>query len=225
MGKARMNFQRGPLAGRIAGALWDLHEADTTVETYYKVNASFGDIWSVVLGRKPATMASWWQGWLDAGLDGCSALGTLFQNTKYKFQFMVPPASAVTSQSDTEARIDLPFTQGTLLTSKYINLTVVEGVSPCKNTVASGAPPTSSENVTINGVVFLKETGSEPAAGNLFEWEAYSVVRPNTNGCARIGIVLPSSNPGSSSPPPPPFDKAAESAVFQTILSTLAWIP
>ncbi|MFZ5857772.1 MAG: NBR1-Ig-like domain-containing protein [Chloroflexota bacterium] len=150
---------------------------------------------------------------------------TLFQNTKYKFQFMVPPASTVTSQSDMEARIDLPFTQGTLLTSKYINLTVVEGVSPCKNTVASGAPPTSSENVTINGIVFLKETGSEPAAGNLFEWEAYSVVRPNTNACVSIGFVLRSSNPGNFSTPPPPFDKAAESAIFQTILSTVAWIP
>ena len=70
---------------------------------------------------------------------------------------MFPPGSTVVSQSDNEARIDLPFTQGTLLTSKYINVSVAEGVNPCKNTVASGGAPATSENVTINGIAFLKE--------------------------------------------------------------------
>lgn len=96
------------VAGRIAGALWDLHEADTTVETYDKVNASFGDIWSVVLGRKPATMSSWWQGWLDAGLDGCSALGTLFQNTiDYNTPPVVSHLADVEMDEDTTLAIDL----------------------------------------------------------------------------------------------------------------------
>ncbi|RJP48914.1 MAG: hypothetical protein C4583_13415 [Anaerolineaceae bacterium] len=150
---------------------------------------------------------------------------TMFENTKYKFQFKYPPLSTIASQSDTEARIDLPFTGGTLLTSKYININVAEGVNPCKNTVASSGIPTSSENVTINGITFLKETGSDAAAGSVFEWESYSAVRPNTNACVSIGFVLRSSNPGNYATPPPTFDKAVESAIFQTILSTFAWMP
>jgi hypothetical protein len=79
--------------------------------------------------------------------------------------------------------------------------------------------------VTINGVTFLKETGSEGAAGSLYEWEAYSAIRPNTNACVSVAFVLRSSNPGNFTTPPPPFDKVAESAVFQTIMSTFVWAP
>jgi hypothetical protein len=138
---------------------------------------------------------------------------------------MYPPASTVTSQSDTEARIDLPFTQGTLLTSKYINVSVAEGVTPCKNTVASGGAPTSSETVAINGINFLKETGSEGAAGSIYDWVSYSTTRPNTNACVSVAFVFRSRNAGSDPSAPPPFDKVAEAAVFQTIISTLAWMP
>jgi len=150
---------------------------------------------------------------------------SVFQNTKYKFQFKYPPNSTIVDQADDSARIDLPFTQGTLLTSKYINVSVAEGVNPCKNTVSSGGTPTSSGDVTINGITFLKETGSEAAAGNLYEWESYSTIRPNTNACVSVAFVLRSANAGDFPTPPPPFDKAAESAVFQTIISTFAWAP
>jgi hypothetical protein len=150
---------------------------------------------------------------------------TAYQNTKYKFQFLYPPSSTVVDSKDDSAKIDLPFTTGTTLSSKYINVSVTEGVSPCKNTVASGAPPTSSENVTINGIAFLKETGSEVAAGNIYDWVAYSTVRPGTNACVSVGFVLRSQNTGTDPAAPPAFDKVAESAVFQTILSTFAWLP
>jgi len=100
---------------------------------------------------------------------------------------------------------------------------VVEGTSPCKSTVAGTYPPTSSENVTINGITFLKEIGSEPAAGNLFEWESYSAIRPNSNACVSIAFVLRSGAEGTSTLPA--FDKAAESAVFPVIMSTFAWLP
>lgn len=150
---------------------------------------------------------------------------TLYQNAKYKFQFMYPPASTVTSQSDTEARIDLPFAQGTLLTSKYVNVNVAEGVTPCKNTIPSGGAPISSETVAINGANFLKETGSDGAAGSIFDWVSYSVTHPNTNACVSVAFVFRSRNAGSDPSAPPPFDKAAEAAVFQTIISTFAWMP
>jgi hypothetical protein len=79
--------------------------------------------------------------------------------------------------------------------------------------------------VTINGITFLKETGGDVAAGNLYEWEAYSAVRPNTNACVSVAFVLRSQNAGSDPSAPPAFDKAAESAVFQIIMSTFAWAP
>ncbi|OQY80499.1 MAG: hypothetical protein B6D40_12820 [Anaerolineae bacterium UTCFX3] len=126
-------------------------------------------------------------------------------------------------QEDDDARIDLPFAQGTLLTSKYIDIKVVEGANPCKNSVA-GSPPASSGDAAFNGITFLKETGSEPAAGNVFDWEVYSAARP-TNACVSIGFVLRSSSPGAYSTPPPAFDRAAESAVFAVIMSTFAWMP
>jgi hypothetical protein len=150
---------------------------------------------------------------------------SIFQNVKYKFQFKYPPGASITDQSDVSGRIDLPITQGTLLSSKYVDVSVTEGANPCKNTVASGAPPATSGNVTINGITFLRETGSEPAAGNLYEWEAYSAVRPNTNACVSVAFVLRSANAGNFTNPPPAFDKAAESAVFQIIMSTFAWAP
>ncbi len=146
-----------------------------------------------------------------------------YQNNKYKFTFKFPPNSTITDQAEASARIDLPFTQGTRLSSKYINVIVVEGTSPCKSTVAGTYPPTSSENVTINGITFLKEIGSEPAAGNLFEWESYSAIRPNSNACVSIAFVLRSGAEGTSTLPA--FDKAAESAVFPVIMSTFAWLP
>jgi hypothetical protein len=148
---------------------------------------------------------------------------TMFQNTTYKFQFKYPPGSTITDQANASARIDLPFTQGTLLTSKYINVSVVEGVTPCKSSVPGVGVPTSSVDVTISGITFLKETGSEGAAGNLFEWESYSAIRPNTNACVSVAFVLRSNNTGTSSSPA--FDKVAESAVFPLILSTFAWMP
>jgi len=79
--------------------------------------------------------------------------------------------------------------------------------------------------VTINGITFLKETGSEVAAGNIYDWVAYSTVRPTTNACVSVGFVLRSQNTGTDPAAPPAFDKVAESAVFQTILSTFAWLP
>jgi hypothetical protein len=150
---------------------------------------------------------------------------SIFQNAKYKFQFKYPPGATITDQSDVSGRIDLPITAGTRLSSKYVDVSVTEGANPCKNTISGGAPTVTSGNVTINGITFLKETGGDVAAGNLYEWEAYSAVRPNTNACVSVAFVLRSQNAGSDPSAPPAFDKAAESAVFQIIMSTFAWAP
>lgn len=148
---------------------------------------------------------------------------SVFANTKYNFQFKYPPGSTVTDQSDNTGRISLPITAGTLLTAKFVDVNITEGLATCANAIAGGGPVAASGNVTINGITFLKETGVGAAAGSAYEWEAYSAFRPNTNACVSIAFVLQSADPGNFTTPPPPFDKAAESAVFQTIMSTFAW--
>ena len=67
--------------GRIAGAFWDMHENDQTVEEFDRFNASFKDIWEVIDQKRPNTMAEWWAGWKALGKDGCAAVGSLYQNT------------------------------------------------------------------------------------------------------------------------------------------------
>lgn len=123
--------------------------------------------------------------------------------------------------TDTHARIDLPYTSGTNLVEKYLEATVTESASVCKY---SGLI-TTSETVTINGTQFLKETGGEGAAGNLYDFVAYSAFKPGTATCVTVLFVLHSTNPGVYTTPPPIFDMAAESAVFATIMSTFGWIP
>ena len=112
----------------------------------------------------------------------------------------------------------LPFTAGTNLVQKYVDISVVEGANPCKSPQTT--PMASSENVTINGIQFLKEIGSEGATGNLYDWTAYSTLKGNA--CISLTFVLHSTNPGVFQTPPPLFDAAAESAVFGTIMSTYA---
>jgi len=74
----------------------------------------------------------------------------------------------------------------------------------------------------INGISFLHEEGQDRAAGNIFDWVAYSAV--NGNVCVNMLFILHSGNPGNYFPTPPPlFDPAAESRVFSQIVHTFAW--
>ncbi|MCC6299469.1 MAG: hypothetical protein IT314_09225 [Anaerolineales bacterium] len=143
----------------------------------------------------------------------------LFQNSKYKFGVKIPPDAAA-GMSDNSGRADLPFTAGTNLNEKYLAVTVTEGLATCK--YASGNP-TASSNVTINGVQFLKEEGSEGAAGSFYDWMSYSTMQ--NNACINLAFVLRSVNPGNLPTPPPIFDKVAESAAFNQIINTFAITP
>jgi len=141
-----------------------------------------------------------------------------FQNTKYVFSFQYPPGSSVASQSDNAGRVYLPFAPATNLVQKYVDVSVVEDSTTCKSPATT--QQATSENVTINGLPFLKETGSEGAAGQMYDWIAYS----NDKGgdCISLTFVLHSSNAGNFPTPPPLFDATAESAVFATVMSTFA---
>ncbi|NWG05836.1 MAG: hypothetical protein HXY35_04010 [Chloroflexi bacterium] len=141
----------------------------------------------------------------------------VYSNSKYGFTFTLPENSSSTVFSDNRARVSLPFTSGTNLTEKYLDVVVVDVLSPCRTTSFTN-PAASSSNVAINGIDFLVETGTDSALGNTFDWKAYSTTR--NNACISMNFVLHSANNGAS-----PFDKAAESSVFDALMSSFRWMP
>src|SRR5215207_5800948 len=146
-----------------------------------------------------------------------------YTNSYYGFQFRYPPRlEDLPSQDNNDARIDLPFVQGTNLGEKYLQVDVVENANPCRSPVAASSFVQSSETVMVNGITFLKETGQEPAAGNLYQFVAYSTARDNA--CVSLSFVLHSVNPGNLATPIPVFDYAAESAVFGQMVETFTWL-
>jgi len=144
-----------------------------------------------------------------------------FLNEKYGFVFKYPSDSSISNQSDIHARITIPvLTVGTNLTEKYVDVSVLEGASTCKSPDIGGSPSTT-ETVTINGIQFLKESGDGAAAGNRYDFVAYSTSA--NNNCVSLTFVLHSFNSGNTNPPTPEFDKAAESAVFDQIINSFDW--
>ena len=72
------------------------------------------------------------------------------------------------------------------------------GLTPCVNPVMDN--PTSSENVTLNNIPFLKQSGQGAGAGNRYDWTAYSTTI--NNSCISLAFVLHSANPGNYATPP-----------------------
>jgi len=144
----------------------------------------------------------------------------LYQNIKYNFKFTLPTGATVASQSDNAGRVNLAFASGTNLTEKYMQVNVVDNANPCFSPVLGNSIP--SEAVTINNIQFAKQTGSEGAAGNFFDYVAFSTLR--NNACISLTFILHSLNAGNFPTPLPVFDKNAESAVFTTIVNTFNWI-
>jgi hypothetical protein len=138
-----------------------------------------------------------------------------YSNPKYGFFFTMPAGSTLGFFSDNRARISLPFATGTDLQEKYLDVMVTDGLSPCKATGFTNPPSVSSE-VTINGTNFMVERGTDSALGNVYEWNSYST--SHNNSCISMSFILHSSNNGAAA-----FNKMAESAVFQTVMSTFGW--
>jgi len=140
---------------------------------------------------------------------------------KYGFELKYPNGASLSNQSDVHVRIVLPvLTSGTNLSDKYVDVSVLEGASTCKSPDLGGEA-TTTENITINGIDFLREAGAGAGAGNLYEFVAYST--KSNNNCVSLTFVLHSTNPGNYQTPPPEFDKAAESAIFDVIINTFDW--
>lgn len=146
---------------------------------------------------------------------------TTYQNSKYHFKFNLPTGATIQSQSDSIGRVNLPFASGTNLTEKYVQVNAADNVSPCVSPVMDGGSA-ATEDVTINNIQFTKQTGQGAAAGNIYDWVAYSTIRETS--CISLTFILHSVNPGVFTTPPPTFDKNAESAVFATVMDTFNWI-
>ncbi len=151
------------------------------------------------------------------------SLWAAYLNSTYGFTFKIPPASSVTASSNESARILIPLlAPGTNLMEKYADVAVIPSASTCVNP-NPGADPTQDQTVTINGISFLKQAGAGAAAGNRYDWVGYATLR--NGNCISVTFVLHSADPGNYTTPPPLFDKAAESAVFNTIINTFAFWP
>jgi hypothetical protein len=86
----------------------------------------------------------------------------------------------------------------------------------------TGLPATSSQQVTIHGIVFTKETGQDHGAGQIYDWTNYYTVKGNV--CASMGFVLHSGALGAFPTSIVQFNFDAESAVFTDIMSTFTWV-
>lgn len=139
-----------------------------------------------------------------------------YQNIKYGFSFKYPPGSSVTNPSDNGVRVTLPIIPGTNLLDKYLDVNVSENVNPCKSPGSN--PNVPSENVTFNGIQFLKETWLSGATSHAGEYTGYSTAKGNA--CISLIFLLWSVVPDVMATPPPVYNHAAETAVFPVILST-----
>jgi hypothetical protein len=150
---------------------------------------------------------------------------TTYTNQTYGFQFNYPSQGQISNQTNAGAHITLPFTSGTNLVEKYLDVNVATNATTCSSPLTQGYAPGSfqSQQVSINGISFVKESGQDAGAGNIHDWVAYSTLK-GTN-CISLNFVLHSTNPGNYSTPPATFDMAAESAVFSTIAGTFTFTP
>jgi photosystem II stability/assembly factor-like uncharacterized protein len=148
----------------------------------------------------------------------------LYTNSQYGFQFKYPVDAQIVDQAVNSVKINLPFASGTNLREKYLQMSVLEDANPCQSPWSDTSPPGSpTETIVFNGISFLKQVGGDAAAGNQYQWTAYSTL--NGNACISMNFMLHSLGAGAFDPPVQEFNKAAESAVFAQIMSMFTWIP
>jgi hypothetical protein len=141
---------------------------------------------------------------------------TLYTNAALQFELRVPPGSAITTNEDGSGRIDLPVIPGTNLGEKFLHFARAVGVNPCID-------PIALDVVRFNGIEFeVVQTEPVAAMGNIYEHTRYST--GEDADCLVLTFFLHSYPPERFQPPPPEFDRGAETAVFEQVLSTFAWL-
>jgi hypothetical protein len=143
-----------------------------------------------------------------------------FSDAEVGFAFRFPPDATLVSTAPDLSRIDLTLVPGTNLSEKYLEVAVDPDPAACQVPPGGSTDPASvpAEPVTINGLDFIRHTFIGAAAGNRYDATSYSIV---LNGrCVRMGFVLHSAVAENFPTPPPEYDRAAEAAVFDQIMST-----
>ena len=146
-------------------------------------------------------------------------------DTNLGFFFQYPPDAVMDTQQGTDViRFNLSVLPGTNLGEKYVDVSTLTDVETCVSPLAAGYVPEAvgTEEVTIGGLTFVKQSGADAGAGNYYKWTAYSTARDNA--CVSFGFVLHSTNASNYPTPPPEFDEAAETAVFEQIVGTSRWV-
>lgn len=148
-----------------------------------------------------------------------------YRNQKFGFELSYPSQAALTQPDPAQIRIDLTFEPGTNLVEKYLQIDLRTDVEECASPLAEGYDPEAlqSENLLVNGSEFLKQSSSEGAAGNYYDWVGYSTIR--NNACLSLTFVLHSLDPYNFETPPPTFDWQGETRDFDLMLGTFTWLP
>jgi len=157
----------------------------------------------------------------SSGTPGTPTSGwSTYSDSADPFTIKFPPGSTL---DFTGKRIYLPYTAGTNLINKYLDIeSRSAGTDECLST---NDDPSEPVDVTFNGITFKKETGLEAVGEgtNGHDWVAYSVKDTSELTCVSLTFTLSYTVPGSVEPPLPEFNKVAESAIFNTMMSTFTW--
>lgn len=145
--------------------------------------------------------------------------GLAYANPFFGYQFKYPRNASITDQQQNSIHFVMPFTPGTNLTEKYMDVVATENSASCSS---SSPGKNTSETLIVNGLSFLKESGEDRGAGQIYTWIAYSTTRDNV--CVMLTLVLHSTNPGNYPTPPPVYNQAAESAIIAEMVSTFGWL-
>ena len=140
-----------------------------------------------------------------------------YRNQTIGFSLHFPMSWQTTDASANPVVYTLPVDPGTTLVEERLEILTTANAADCKESTyggASGAP----EQVTINGIDLLKETGTDVGAGQIRDWSSYSVMKGST--CINVTFVLHSVAAGVYSTEPAPFDKAQEMQMFDSVIST-----
>jgi hypothetical protein len=137
-----------------------------------------------------------------------------YYNGLYDFEFYHPGDANIVEQDDSHTVMYFSIAPGTNLVSKYLEFYISNPSQGCSG--AFGGTDAGAE--IINGYRFQIQTGMDQGAGQIHEWTSYSSVQGSA--CFSFNFVLHSGNIGAFPTGTPEFNKAAESALFQTLVGT-----
>jgi len=145
---------------------------------------------------------------------------TICHSQPYGFEVSYPPDSTLGEVREDYARIDLPITPGTNLVEKYLEISASHGAKSCTSPLAQGFDPAAvpTQQVSLQSLGFTRQEGKEGAAGNHYQWVAYSISQGDA--CISLSFVLHSANPENYATPPAEFDQQQESEIFDQVLAT-----